>query len=180
MFVFFLYLSQKCAFHFINFINKMIFCFWNWLVCWLVWGVFIFTVCCRHCRRRRRCCFYWCCCWCDRTWVALAEQFVEALVTVGLIVLLFECAFVELFQAESTHKMFRMEFSEHGCNAAAGDGLGAASTKWSTFRVVMRLTVWQSFVIEKWSILERLTAILQWNKNKNIHIIHSIVGKCYL
>ena len=47
----------------------------------------------------------------------LAKEFFETAVTVGLLVLFFECAFVELLQAEGTHKVLGMELPEHGCDA---------------------------------------------------------------
>jgi len=34
--------------------------------------------------------------------------------TVGLIILFFKCSFVQLFQAEGAHEVFRMKLSEHG------------------------------------------------------------------
>lgn len=57
---------------------------------------------------------------------ALAKEFDEAALAVGLVVLLFEGAFVELLEAERAHKVLWMELLAHGCDAAAGDGLLAA------------------------------------------------------
>ena len=51
-----------------------------------------------------------------RLTAGLAEQLVEALVTVGLVGLLLEGALVELLQTERAGKVFRMELLEHGCN----------------------------------------------------------------
>lgn len=90
--------------------------------------------------------------------------------TIWSIILFFKCAFVKLFQAKSAYKMFRMEFTEHCCDASAGDWFWAASTQRATFRMIMRLTIWQTFMIEEWTILERLTTILQ-SKNKHQNVI---------
>lgn len=49
----------------------------------------------------------------------LSEQFLEALMTVRLVVLLLENAFVQLFQAKSAHKMFGMKLLKHGGNASS-------------------------------------------------------------
>lgn len=56
----------------------------------------------------------------------LTEEFDEAAVTVRLVVLLFERAFVELLQAEGADEVFRVELLGHGGDAAARDGLLAA------------------------------------------------------
>ena len=49
--------------------------------------------------------------------------------TVGLIVLFFERALVELFQAERTHEVLRMVLAEHGSDTPARDGFVAAGTQ---------------------------------------------------
>jgi hypothetical protein len=70
-------------------------------------------------------------------------------VTIGFIVLLLERALVQLFQTEGAHKMFRMEFLEHGRDATPGDGLRAASAQGTTFGVIVGLAVRETFMVEK-------------------------------
>lgn len=89
------------------------------------------------------------------------KQLIEAAVTVGLVVLLLERALVQLLQAEGAHEMLRMEFLEHGRNAASGDGFRAAGAQRAALGVVMRLAVRQTVVVEERAALERLTAILK-------------------
>lgn len=91
----------------------------------------------------------------------LAEELIEAAVTVWLVVLLLERALVQLLQAEGAHKVLRMELLEHGRNAASGDRFRAASAQGTAFGVIMRLTVWKSLVVEEGTALERLTAVLR-------------------
>jgi len=43
----------------------------------------------------------------------LSEELLEAAVAVGLVVLLFERALVQLLQAERTYEVLGMEFAEH-------------------------------------------------------------------
>lgn len=90
----------------------------------------------------------------------LSEQFVKARMTIGFIARFFECALVQLLQTESAYKMLRMEFTEHGCDAAAGDWFGAASTQWTSFGMIMCLTIWQSFEVEEGTMLKWLTTVL--------------------
>lgn len=91
----------------------------------------------------------------------LSEQFVEAAVTVGLVAGLLERALVQLLQAECAHKVLRMEFTEHGGDAATGYRLGAAGAQRAAFGVIMRLAVRQTFEVEERSMLKRLTAVLR-------------------
>lgn len=69
------------------------------------------------------------------------EYLVEAGVAVGLILLLLERALVQLLEAEGADKVFRMEFLEHGRNAAPRYGLRAASAERATFGMIMCLAV---------------------------------------
>lgn len=48
---------------------------------------------------------------------------------IWLVVLLFERAFVELLQTESTYEMLGMEFSEHGRDATASNWFMTTSTE---------------------------------------------------
>lgn len=82
----------------------------------------------------------------------LSEQFVETSMAVGLIVLLLERALVQCFETEGAHKMFGMEFPEHGCYATSSYWFRAASAQWATFRMVMRFTIWQSWKGENVSL----------------------------
>jgi len=43
----------------------------------------------------------------------LSEELLEAAVAIGLVVLLFERALVQLLQAERAYKVLGMEFAEH-------------------------------------------------------------------
>lgn len=87
--------------------------------------------------------------------------------TIWLVVLFLECAFVELLQTERAHEMLWMELAEHGGDAAACDGFRAASTKRSTFGMIMRFTVRCTFMIEERTIVERLTAVLEQEETPN-------------
>lgn len=80
---------------------------------------------------------------------------------VGLVVLLLEGALVQLLQAEGAHKVLRVELAEHGGNAAAGDGLGAAGAQRAPLGVVVRLAVGQALVVEEGAALERLPTVLE-------------------
>ncbi len=59
----------------------------------------------------------------------LAEEFDEAGVAVRLVVLLLEGALVQLLQAECADEVLRVELLLHGGDAAACDGLAAASAQ---------------------------------------------------
>lgn len=102
----------------------------------------------------------------------LPKQFIKTTMTIWFVVLFFKCAFVQLFQTKCAHKMFRMKFLEHCRYTATSYRFGATGTQWSTFCMVMGFAIRQSFVVEKWTALEGLTAILQhWVKNKAISIV---------
>lgn len=90
---------------------------------------------------------------------SLTEEFNKAALAVGLVVLLFEGAFVELLEAESTHKVLWVELLAHGCNAAAGDGLLAARAQRAAPLVVVRLTVRLALVVKEAAIYERGEAL---------------------
>lgn len=53
----------------------------------------------------------------------LTEELDKAVVTIGLVILLFEGALVELFQAEGTDKMLWVELLSHSSDTAACDRL---------------------------------------------------------
>lgn len=85
---------------------------------------------------------------------SLTEEFNEAALAVGLVILLLEGAFVELLEAESAHKVLWVEFLAHGCDAAAGDGLLAAGAQGATPLVVVRFTVRLAVVVEEAAVNE--------------------------
>lgn len=85
---------------------------------------------------------------------------------VGLIILLLEGAFVQLLQAESTHKVLWVELLAHGSDAAAGDGLLAAGAQRATPLVVVRLAVWLAVVVKEAAVNERCEALLENQKKR--------------
>lgn len=98
----------------------------------------------------------------------LTKQLVEAAVAVGFVVLLLERALVQLLQAEGTDKVLRVEFAEHGGDAAPSDGLWAARAQGASLRVVVRLAVRQALVIKEWTALERKATVLQRMKRQTV------------
>lgn len=85
---------------------------------------------------------------------SLTEEFNEAALAVGLVILLLEGAFVELLEAESAHKVLWVELLSHGCDAAAGDGLLAAGAQGATPLVVVRFAVRLAVVVEEAAVNE--------------------------
>lgn len=90
----------------------------------------------------------------------LAEQLDKAAVAVGLVVLFFKGALVELFQAESTDKVLWVKLLGHGCDTAARDGLLAAGAEGSTALVVVDFTIGLAVVLEETAIYKRGEALL--------------------
>lgn len=84
----------------------------------------------------------------------LAKELDEAVLTVGLVVLLLEGAFVELLEAEGTDEVLRVELLGHGCDAAAGDGLLAARAERAAPLVVVHLAVGLPVMFEEAAIDE--------------------------
>lgn len=85
---------------------------------------------------------------------------------VGLVILLLEGAFVKLLEAESAHKVLRVELLAHGCDAAAGDGLLAARAQRAAPLVVVRLTVGLAVVVKEAAVYEWREALLQNRKRR--------------
>lgn len=85
---------------------------------------------------------------------SLTEEFNEAALAVGLVILLLEGAFVELLEAESAHKVLWVELLAHGSDAAAGDGLLAAGAQRAAPLVVVRLTVRLALVVKEAAVYE--------------------------
>lgn len=81
--------------------------------------------------------------------------------TVGFVVLFFKCSFVQLFQAESADKMFRVEFPEHGGDTTSRDWFVASCAQRASLQVIVSLTVRLAFVVEEGASNERLSAILK-------------------
>lgn len=96
--------------------------------------------------------------------LGLTEEFDEAAVAVGLVVLLLEGAFVELLEAERTHKVLRVELLAHGGDAAARDRLLAAGAQRAAPLVVVRLAVRLAVVVEEAPVYKRREALLQNEK----------------
>jgi len=80
-------------------------------------------------------------------------------VAVGLVPVLLEGAFVELFEAEGANEVLRVEFSEHGGYAAAGYGFSALRARRAAHLVVVVFAVWETFVLEKVTFRKRLLAL---------------------
>lgn len=79
---------------------------------------------------------------------------------VGLIILLLESAFVQLFEAESAYKVLWVELLAHGCDAAARDGFLAARAQRAAPLMVVRLTIGLSVVVKEAAIDEWREALL--------------------
>ena len=80
---------------------------------------------------------------------------------VRLVVMLLECAFVELASAERAVEVLRMEFLLHRRYATTSDRLLACSAQCSTTCVVVLLAVATSLVLVESATSERTTAVLQ-------------------
>ena len=98
---------------------------------------------------------------------ALTEQLDEAAVAVGFVILLFEGAFVELFQAEGADKVLRVELLGHGRDAAASDGLLTAGAEGAAALVVVHFTVGLPVVLKEASIYKRGEALLPTQNEGN-------------
>jgi len=89
----------------------------------------------------------------------LAEEFLEAAVAVGLVVLLLEGALVQLPQTEGAGEVLGVVLAEHGRDAPPSDGLVAAGAEGAPLGVVVRLAVRQPLVVEEGAPVERLLAV---------------------
>lgn len=78
---------------------------------------------------------------------------------VGLVVLFFKSAFVELFQAEGTDKVLRVKLLGHRGDTAAGDGLLTARAQGAAALVVVHFTVWLTVMFKETSIYKRGEAL---------------------
>jgi len=87
------------------------------------------------------------------------EETIEATVAVRLIALLFEGAFLQLFQTVRADKVFRVKLAKHGRYAAPGNRLMTSSAERAPFGVVVSLTVRHPFVDEEGTALEQHVAV---------------------
>lgn len=108
--------------------------------------------------------------------VLLTEELEEAVLAVGLVVLLFEGSFVELLEAEGTDKVFWVEFLAHGSDAASRDGLLAAGAERAAALVVMHLAVGLPIVLEEAAVDKRGETFLQQDKAKGTGCMRSWGG----
>lgn len=92
--------------------------------------------------------------------VSLTKEFDEAGVAVWFVLLLFEAALAQGLQAEVTHQVVGVEFSPHGGDTAAQDGLLAGLTHAAAGLMVMGLTQWLSLVFKEAAIDEGAVALL--------------------
>lgn len=104
---------------------------------------------------------------------SLTEQLDEAALTVGFVVLLFESAFVELFQAEGTDEVLRVELLGHGCDAAARDGLLTAGAEGAAPLVVVHLAVRLAVVLEEAAVHKRGEAV---SANETLRMPKTVEG----
>lgn len=95
-------------------------------------------------------------------------QFEEAGVAVLLVLLLFEAAFAQGFQAKMTHKVVGVELGPHGRDAAAQDWLLAGMTHAPTGLVVVGLAQRFAFVLEEAAINKGGVALLQKGRSTNL------------
>jgi len=89
-----------------------------------------------------------------------AEELHKAWVAVWLVILLLKGSLVELTQTEGTDKVFRVELLVHGRDTATGDWFVTASTEGATAGVVVRLTVWHTFMVEETACAKHCVALL--------------------
>lgn len=101
----------------------------------------------------------------------LAEEFEEAVLTVGLVILFLEGSFVELLEAEGTDKVFWVKFLGHGSDAASRDGLLAAGTQRAAAFVIMHLTVGLPIMLKEAAVDERRETFLQEEEAKGNRLI---------
>ena len=90
----------------------------------------------------------------------LAEELDEAALAVGLVILLFEGALVELLEAEGKDKVLRVELLGHCCDAAACDGLLAARAEGPAALMVVALAVGLALVLKEAPIYKGGEALL--------------------
>lgn len=108
--------------------------------------------------------------------VPLTEELEEAVLAVGLVVLLLEGSFVELLEAEGTDKVFWVEFLAHSSDAASCDGLLAAGAERAAALVVMHLAVGLPVVLEEAAVDKRGETLLQQDKAKGTACMRSWGG----
>lgn len=90
--------------------------------------------------------------------------------TIRLIILFFEGAFVKLLKAEYAHKVLRVKFTMHGCDAPASDGFLTAVAQSATSRMVVHLTVRPAIMLKETSSRKSLMTFLQRRRRPKIDI----------
>lgn len=85
-----------------------------------------------------------------------------------LVLLLFEAAFAQGFQAKVTHKVVGVELGAHGRDAAAQDWLLAGVTHAPAGLVVVGLAQRFAFVLEEAAVDEGGVALLQKGRSTNL------------
>lgn len=81
--------------------------------------------------------------------------------TVWLIILLFEGAFVQLLETEDADKVFRMELAIHGCNTPTHDRLLAGGAERPALGVKVLLAIRLAVVVKETSGIKCRLALLQ-------------------
>lgn len=113
-----------------------------------------------------------------------AKEFDEAVVAVWFVVLLFEAAFAEGFQAEVAHQMLWMKLGTHCSDTAPQDGLLACLAHSSPGLVVVSFTqglplMLKETPVHKWAIafLQKIRRQLQTKRDQemiSIYYIHTV------
>jgi len=81
---------------------------------------------------------------------------------VWLVSLLLERSLVELLQTEAANETFRVEFPEHGRDAATRDWLATHCTQRASGGVVAGLAVRETFMLEERSVSEWFLAFFAY------------------
>lgn len=80
--------------------------------------------------------------------------------TIGFVVLLLECALIQLLQTERADEVLGVELAVHRGYAPAGDRLMTARAQRTPFRVIVGLAVGLTLVVEETAAVEGRTTIL--------------------
>lgn len=104
----------------------------------------------------------------------LAEELDEAALAVRFVVLLFECALVQLFKAEGADEMLGVKLLAHGGDAAAGNGFLTAGAEGAAALVVMSLTVGLPFMLEETAVHKRNETL---PADKTLRVPKSVKGR---
>lgn len=80
---------------------------------------------------------------------------------IWLVVLLFESSLVELLQTKCAHKVLWVEFTMHGGDASAGNGLLTAITQSTPPSMVVHFTVGSAIMLKETPTRECLVTFLE-------------------